>query len=166
MPISDWLEKDRWESIICAQSLSCHEFFLLAEDGIWSFDRSDFKSRKMEGERKKFAKNWFLIVFLSGMKQSFRKIDFIVFFSIIKNVLDHYKFAKFPNIIWTNAISSPWSQILRCMGMICFCNIGTHSKQAAWRLMLFWVYLYQTLCKTFSSLLLFICFLSRFYRNF
>ena len=31
-----------------------HEFFLLADGGFKSFDKSDFKSRWMEEERKKF----------------------------------------------------------------------------------------------------------------
>ena len=34
----DWLEKDQWESVISAQSLSCTQFFLLAESGVKSAD--------------------------------------------------------------------------------------------------------------------------------
>ena len=44
-PSSDWLEKDQWESVISVQSLAVHEFFLLTEGEIRSFDKSDFKTR-------------------------------------------------------------------------------------------------------------------------
>ena len=64
------------------------------------------KADRLEGERKKFYKNWFFTAFLS----------------IIKNVF-HYMFAKFSNLIWMHAISSPWSQILRCTGTSCLCEL-------------------------------------------
>ena len=34
-----------------------HEFFLSAEGAVRSFDKSDFKNKKLEEERKKFYKN-------------------------------------------------------------------------------------------------------------
>ena len=39
-----------------------HEFFLSAEGAVRSFDKSDFKSKKLEEERKKFYKK--IIIFM------------------------------------------------------------------------------------------------------
>ena len=120
---SDWLEKDQWENVICVHSISCTWIIFVGRGRVKSFNKSDFKSRWMEGERKSFTKNCFFIVF---------------FFSIIKNIF-YYVFTKFSYVIQTHAISSPWSQILQRTGMSSLCNIGTRSKprDVSW---LFWVY--------------------------
>ena len=62
-------------------------------------------------------------------------------------------FTKFScNLMWTHAISSPRSQILRHMGTSCLCNIGTRSKPHNVS-RLFWVYVYQTIqYKVFHAL--------------
>ena len=61
-------------------------------------------------------------------EKSFTKNSFPVLFISIIKIVFHYMFAKFSYLIRTHAISSARSQILRCTGTSCLCNIGTRSK--------------------------------------